>query len=180
MFDKTAHMHIWSWRASTCSYQGTKSYRPLISRRGLKMTLRCSCVALTAACARTGMISRIAARHRASSTFVTVVESVVTFTEACKFDAVDGCLLRAPPARPGIEEAHRQAPPLLGPLANLTERVTCYCAGSSTDQPSARRPPKRTYLGARTDPSGTTIGAAREVCHVATREHPKQSPRLAS
>ena len=136
---------------------------------------RCLC-----RCARTGMISRIAARHRASSTFVTVVESVVTFTEACKFDAVDGCLLRAPPARPGIEEAHRQAPPLLGPLANLTERVTCYCAGSSTDQPSARRPPKRTYLGARTDPSGTTIGAAREVCHVATREHPKQSPRLAS
>ena len=25
--------------------------------------------------------------------------------------------------------------------------------------------PKRTYLGARTDPSGTTIGAARGVCH---------------
>ena len=84
---------------------------------------------------------------RSPSCLVTVAESVVTFTEACKFDAVDGslvnhtsCLLRAPPARPGIEEAHRQAPPLLGPLADLTERVTCYCAGSSTDQPSERRP----------------------------------------
>ena len=41
--------------------------RSLSSKRGLKMTLRCSCVALTAACAWTGMISRIAARHRASS-----------------------------------------------------------------------------------------------------------------